>query len=335
MAGGANRVNWYPWLNRAYHKIIAQYQANRAHHALLLHALPGIGDAALVWALSRWLMCQKHNGMKSCGSCHDCQLMQAGTHPDWYTLTAEKEKSPLGVDGVRNVTKKLNYHALQGGAKIVWLPNAEQLTEAAANALLKTLEEPPENSWFFLCCHEPRHLLATIRSRCARWHLLPPDEAQSLSWLQKKVALPEQTCLTALRLNSGMPIAALTLLDEKRWQQRQLLCRTLFSLLPQDLLSLLPVLNHEDVVERISWLCFLLVDAMKHQQGAEKFITNLDQQPLIGHIAHRLTLSTLDESLHSWLICRDHLSHVVSVNRELLLTEQLLHWEMIVSASNG
>nr|CAD7567245.1 unnamed protein product [Timema californicum] len=132
--------------------------------------MAGMGDEALVWGMSRWLMCQQRDGLKSCGQCHGCQLMQANTHPDWYRLEAEKGKSTLGIDAVRQVTEKMYHFGQQGGAKVVWLPDAAQLSEAAANALLKTLEEPPANSWFFLSSRDPSRLLATLRSRCMALH---------------------------------------------------------------------------------------------------------------------------------------------------------------------
>ena len=322
-------MNWYPWLNQPYREIISQHQEGRGHHAMLIHALSGMGDAALVWGLSRWLMCQQRDGIKSCGHCHGCQLMQAGTHPDWYSLAAEKGKSSLGIDAVRGVTEKLYHHAQQGGAKVVWLPDAAQLTEAAANALLKTLEEPPANTWFFLSSREPQRLLATLRSRCFLWHLTPPDENSSLRWLQKELSVAQDDALTALRLSSGAPAAALALLAEAQWKQRQLLCSTLAQALQQDVLSLLPVLNHEEAPQRIGWLCALLMDALKWQQGGAAFIANIDQQALIAQIAQRLPASALDSSLRSWINCRDQLLHVMAVNRELLLTEQLLSWEQI------
>ncbi|MCU5775430.1 DNA polymerase III subunit delta' [Erwiniaceae bacterium BAC15a-03b] len=328
-------MNWYPWLNQPYRQIVEQHQADRGHHALLIQALPGMGDDALVWALSRWLMCQRRDGVKSCGECHGCQLMQAGNHPDWYKLEAEKGKSSLGIDAVRGVTEKLYHHAQQGGAKVVWLPDSAQLTEAAANALLKTLEEPPKNTWFFLSSREPQRLLATLRSRCFNWHLAPPDEAQSLRWLQKQTQAAQHDCISALRLSSGAPAAALALLDEKLWAQRQLLCSTLATALQQDLLSLLSVLNHDDAAARIGWLCALLIDAMKWQQGGGQFIANVDQQTLVGQIAQQLPSSALDSSLRSWMTCRDRLRHVVAVNRELLLTEQLLSWEQIFLPISG
>lgn len=322
---------WYPWLNQPYRHIIGQHQAGRGHHALLVQALPGMGDASLMWGVSRWLMCQQRDGLKSCGECHACQLMQAHTHPDWYALEVEKGKSSLGIDAVRSVTEKLYHHAQQGGAKVVWLADAAQLTEAAANALLKTLEEPPQKTWFLLSCQQPSQLLATLRSRCLNFHLPPPDERVSLAWLQKQMRVTEQDGLSALRLCGGAPAAAQWLLEDKVWTARQTLCHALPAALRGDMLSLLTVLNHDDVVQRCGWLCALLVDALKWQQGGSQFIANIDQQPLIADMAMQLSARVLDESVRQWMTCRDRLLKVVAVNRELLLTDQLLHWEQMLS----
>jgi DNA polymerase III, delta prime subunit (EC 2.7.7.7) len=187
-------MKWYPWLRPAFEQLITSYQAGRGHHALLVQARAGMGDEALVYALTRYLMCQQPDGHKSCGKCHSCQLMQAGTHPDYYALAPEKGKSTLGIDAVREVSEKLYEHARLGGAKVVWIADAAILTEAAANALLKTLEEPPKNTWFFLACEEPARLLATLRSRCRLFHLAPPSEQYGLAWLEREVTMSQMNC---------------------------------------------------------------------------------------------------------------------------------------------
>jgi len=319
-------MNWYPWLNQPYRHIISQHQAGRAHHALLVQAIDGMGDDALVWGVSRWLMCQQPDGLKSCGVCHGCQLMQAQTHPDWYRLEAEKGKSTLGIDAVRQVTEKLYHFAQQGGAKVVWLPDAAQLSESAANALLKTLEEPPANSWFFLSSREPSRLLATLRSRCMVLALTPPDEIQSLSWLSRQMPQNEAALQTALRLSAGAPAAALQLLEPARWQARESLCNALPGALQQDILQLLPSLNSEDVAARISWLLALLVDALKWQQGATRWLSNPDRQDVVALLSETFSARALDESAREWMQCREQLLHVAAVNRELLLTDRLLSW---------
>lgn len=321
-------MEWYPWLNGSYRHLVGQYSAGRGHHALLLHAAPGNGDAALLYALSRWLICQQRNGEKSCGECHSCRLMLAGHHPDYHVLAPEKGKSSLGIEPIRQVIETLYSHAQQGGAKVVWLPQAELLTEAAANALLKTLEEPPGKTYFLLGCRDPSRLLATLRSRCFYWHLASPDEQFSLQWLNRQGEGDPTHRLTALRLNDGAPIAAEQLLQPERWQQRVTLCSTLASCLIQcDMLLLLAVLNHDDVAERLHWLCTLLVDAMKWQQGATHYVLNQDQLPLVQQLAAQFSAFSLQKTLQSWLNCRHQLLNIVAVNRELLLTEQLLGWE--------
>ncbi|MEZ3498229.1 DNA polymerase III subunit delta' [Pantoea sp. KPR_PJ] len=319
-------MNWYPWLNQPYRHIIGQHQAGRAHHALLIQAIDGMGDEALVWGVSRWLMCQQPDGLKSCGVCHGCQLMQAQTHPDWYRLEAEKGKTTLGIDAVRQVTEKLYHFAQQGGAKVVWLPDAAQLSESAANALLKTLEEPPANSWFFLSSREPSRLLATLRSRCMVLALAPPDEAQSLQWLSRQISQNEAALQAALRLSAGAPAAALQLLEPARWQARDSLCHALPAALRQDILQLLPMLNSEDVAARISWLLALLVDALKWQQGATRWLSNPDRQDVVALLSETFSARALDESAREWMQCREQLLHVAAVNRELLLTDRLLSW---------
>ena len=214
-------MNWYPWLNAPYRQLIGQYQAGRGHHALLIHADEGNGDAALVYGLSRWLLCQHPQGEKSCGECHSCRLMLAGNHPDWHVLTPEKGKASLGIDRVRQVIDGLYTHAQQGGAKVIWLAQAEALTEAAANALLKTLEEPPEKTYFLLGCRTPSRLLPTLRSRCSYWHLQNPPPALSSQWIQRQQPADPQSVETALKLSHGAPLAAAALLQPERWQQRQ------------------------------------------------------------------------------------------------------------------
>ncbi len=81
----------YPWLRPDFEKLVASYQAGRGHHALLIQALPGMGDDALIYALSRYLLCQQQ-GHKSCGHCRGCQLMQAGRIPITTPWLPKREK---------------------------------------------------------------------------------------------------------------------------------------------------------------------------------------------------------------------------------------------------
>jgi DNA polymerase-3 subunit delta' len=321
-------MRWYPWLRPSFDRLIARYQQGKGHHALLVHALAGMGDDALIYALSRWLMCSQPDGTKSCGRCHSCQLMQAGTHPDYRVLDPEKGKTSLGIDAVREVNEKIYAHARMGGAKVVWLPDAGQLTESAANALLKTLEEPAANSWFFLGCREPQRLPATLRSRCFYWHLPPPDENFAVGWLAREAQMPEDALRAALRLSAGAPAAALELLTSKLWAARLALCEKVSLAIAQNnWILLLNQLNHEPVEAPLRWLAALLLDAMKRRQGITCGLSNVDMLALVAALADTLAPSVLQAMATTLFRCREQLVTIPGLNRELLLTEMLLGWE--------
>lgn len=323
-------MKWYPWLRPAYEQLVANHQAGRGHHALLIHALPGMGDDSLIYALSRWLMCQQPDGLKSCGHCRACQLMQAGTHPDFYLPEPEKGKSTLGIDAIREVTEKLYDRSRLGGAKVVWLKDAAQLTEAAANALLKTLEEPPENTWFMLGCRTPERLPATLRSRCLYWHLAPPEDRWSEAWLARECDAPQAQRYAALRLSGGAPAAALELLNNPAWPQRQHLAEQLEqAMVSRDALGLLSALHHEDAAMRLHWLAALVLDAIKCQQGAAAYLTHVDLSAHSQRLAVLLPVARLQAMLDRLLPCREQLISVAGLNRELMLTELLLQWEQV------
>ncbi|MBQ0213837.1 DNA polymerase III subunit delta' [Proteus vulgaris] len=320
-------MNWYPWLNQAYRQLISMYQEGRGHHALLLHATEGMGADALSYGLSRWLMCQNKQGLKSCNECHSCRLMLAETHPDWHLLQNEKGKTSIGVEAVRKVTEKLEQHAQQSGARVVWIKEIEALTEAAANALLKTLEEPPKNTYFLLNCQQPEVLLATLRSRCFYYHLATPDHQHAIHWIQQQLPnVPYANSVTALNLSQNAPIAALSLLKDE-WQERETFCQALYSSLQQrDLFGFLPQLNQDNVDRRLYWLLSLLLDALKYQTNAQAYCINQDQQPLIMALSQspsNIVLAIID----GWKQCRYQLMTIPALNKELLLAEQLLDWE--------
>lgn len=328
-------MNRYTWLNIPYRQLVAYYKTKHRHHALLLHSHPGNGRGTLAYMLIRWLLCQKSNNGVSCSECHACKLIQAGNHPDCHLLVPEKGKNTVGIEPIRLLIEKLCSYARQGEAKVIWIPEAEILTEAASNALLKTLEEPQEKTYFLLGCREPSRLLATLRSRCLYWYLSVPNEEISMRWLSNCAVGTTIDHLTALRLNCGGPIAAKKLLQPINWKQRSILCCALSdALLEHNMLSLLPILSYPDVGVRLHWVCTLLLDSIKTQQGASRYVINQDQRALVHQMASQITDISLLKIVQKWIICRHNLLSVAGVDRELLLTEQLLNWEKTVSVND-
>lgn len=320
------QITWYPWLNPLYRQLTTQWQQGREHHAILLHHPPGVGAASLIYALTRWLLCQRRQGLKSCGECHACQLMKAGTHPDWLIIRPEKEKSQIGIDAIRRLTETLGRHSWQAGQRVIEITPADALTEEAANALLKTLEEPPARCCFILSCHEPSRLLTTLRSRCVAYFLPPPEEAVALRWLAQQGCGDACAQQVALRLNGGAPLRALESLRSADWADR-IARLTCFVKAGQELthsVTLLAQLNHDQAPQRIEEVISLLLDALKWQQGERDRLVNRDCLHLIEQLAAQTTALSVHQCLRGWLKCRDQLRHVAGVNRELLLMDQIL-----------
>ncbi len=149
---------------------------NRTSHAYLFCGPRGTGKTTMARLLAKALMCEKGAGQLPDGSCEQCRLIAAGEHPDVAELDAA---SRTGVDNVREeILSRVNYAPTMGRCKVYIIDEVHMLTPAAFNALLKTLEEPPEHVVFIMCTTDPQKILATILSRVQRFdfHSIANDE---------------------------------------------------------------------------------------------------------------------------------------------------------------
>lgn len=172
-----------PWLHATYTQLVNRYVNKSLHHALLFSGPVGIGKHKLAETLAFDMLCKHPTPEGACGQCQSCQLRQAGNHPDYHVLESDKQ---LGVDTIRSGITKLSGTAQMGGSKVLIIPQADSMTEAAANALLKTLEEPTNNTYLLLISDSLNRLMPTILSRCEKHTLSLPDTQSSLRYLQQQ-----------------------------------------------------------------------------------------------------------------------------------------------------
>ncbi len=233
----------YPWQTEDWNRL----QQLRAHwpHALLLHGQAGIGKLQFAQHLAQGLLCESAlpNG-EPCGTCAACHWFTQGNHPDYRIVlpealaelagTASADEKPEKADKgegeegkktrapskeirIEQVRALLDFSALgshRGGARVVVLYPAEALNVAAANALLKTLEEPPAGVVFLLVSARIDRLLPTIISRCRQWPLGTPAPQAAEAWL-KGEGIDGAAALLAEA--GGAPLAARALAhDENR-----------------------------------------------------------------------------------------------------------------------
>ncbi|CAL4322997.1 DNA polymerase III subunit delta' [Buchnera aphidicola (Cavariella theobaldi)] len=325
---------WYPWLKKLYKIIITQHQVKKAHHSILINTMQGIGVFELIWHVSAWLLCSNRVGKKLCYSCYGCKMMLLKNHPDWHSIITEKNKL-CNVTDIHNIQHKIYQCSQRGGNKIIFISNIDQLTESAVNALLKIIEEPPKNTWFFLVNYNCLYSYPTLSSRCVIYNLPIPMEKKSLLWLNQELKNNDNTSyLTALRVNAGCPITAKNFINGEIWKERIYFFQNIFfSFKNKNLINMLSILNDHNIIVKINWICLLLFDAIKFNINQKNYISNLDQMPLIDMLSRNYSDYHLDQSIHAWIKCKYRLTTILGINHELILLDQLLLWEKILNFS--
>jgi len=208
------------WFKKDLQAVLAQ--KSQLSHALLIKGSRGIGKLGFGLDLARALLCESPTvDALACGACNACNWFTNGSHPDFRLLApateatdAEIEEgvkkgkaSPwISIEQIRELHDFINVSSHRGGRKIILVAPAEALNVNAANALLKSLEEPPASTYFLLVSHRPHRLPRTIISRCRQLNLVAPDRPTALAWLSKQgVEQPE----VVLAQSSGAPLLAL------------------------------------------------------------------------------------------------------------------------------
>jgi DNA polymerase III subunit delta' len=198
-----------PWLEDALDRLRAAHAAGRLPHSLLMLATPGLGAEQLANWIAALALCES-KGARPCDACPSCRLLRSDSHPDLHTVRLEEDAQQIKIDQVRELSESLALKSYRGGNKVGVIEGAEALNAHAANAFLKTLEEPTADTLLIMIAKPSHRLPATIASRCLRLVLSPPPKAAAVAWLQGNSPAPHAWD-AALALAGGAPLLALEL----------------------------------------------------------------------------------------------------------------------------
>ncbi len=196
--------------NQAKNLFTRTLAADRLAHAYLFQGPGGVGKQLFARKLAAAINCKDSSGLESCGICSSCRKLAAGTHPDF--LLVSPEKGAIKIAQVRELIKKLSFAPYEAKARVVLIEDVHTMRQEAANSLLKTLEEPPENNILILTADAAGNVLQTIVSRCQAipfYSLTAQETTAVLKACEEEMSQDTATLLA--RLGEGCPGKALLL----------------------------------------------------------------------------------------------------------------------------
>jgi DNA polymerase-3 subunit delta' len=287
----------------------------RMPHALLLHGRTGIGKVELARAIAKSMLCEAPVDGIACDACVACNWFAQGNHPDYREISPDADAAPdeaeegavaeakgekksvlIKIDQIRAVMDFMTLSTHRAGFRVLLLHPAEALAAAAANALLKTLEEPPDKSLILLVSGQPARLLPTIRSRCQKIAVPMPAPAAARRWLE---AQGVANATGALAQAGGAPLLALELGQAEAQAFRRRLTDQLTRPSGAQLLAYSAAIDREAVEPFLYWMQTWVTDlALARSTGRVRH--HLEHGEALTRIAQRCDperLFALDDKL--------------------------------------
>ena len=297
--------------------------SQRIAHAYLFEGLEGIGKRMMALAFARVLLCQKGSG---CGECTACLKVDHHNHPDIHLLDADGAN--IKIDKIRSLQQDLSLRPLEGCYKVSLIDGAEYLTTGAANALLKTLEEPQPGTLIILITNQPEKLLSTIRSRCQRLPFSRLPKQQVAAILAQKLDLSDTEATILAALSEGSFKKALGSNRDIFLEKR---CKLIQSLSALSSGSIIPSFSFAEELDADKEALADILDIfqsfyrdlllLKHG-CAEEELVNLDLLEVLQRQNRSTTTAGLLQKLKALESARFHLQR--NVNRRLTLEVMLM-----------
>ena len=311
----------YPWHLAAWQQLDRSFQSQRFPHALMLHGVPGVGKFSFAQWLAHTLLCEvRSSSLTPCGQCPSCKLNQAGSHPDFIVVSPEEDKTQISVDQIRAANESLTLTSTRNGYRVAIIEPAHQMTIAAANSLLKTLEEPNPNTLIIMVTSQPGSLLPTLRSRCQQLAIRVPTLTETQHWLQQQLGKPVSNEL--LGYAGGAPLRALDIAKGPYEALRQSMLSGLEAITKgsNDVALVAQSWADDQIQERLHWLEFWLAGAIRQKmlKTVDSFTPVIASETILG-----ANLSAMYKALDKLREVTEQLRRT-SLQRELVLISLLM-----------
>jgi DNA polymerase-3 subunit delta' len=313
--------------------LLSFLEHERMPHALLFSGQDGIGKKKTAVEFAKHILCEQGKG---CGACKACARIDRGTHPDFITLSRQEGEASIGIDlirgneekKIRGINQEVYEYPYEGKKRIIIIDGAEALTREAANALLKTLEEPPPFNAFFLITASEEELPHTIRSRCSRIFFTALRQEQLKRYFTESLLIDGPLAETLSSISFGSIGAGIFWLEKENLEMRKRLVEAITgkhkSFLNVTLLSERITKNVAGVTIYLSFLLSLFRDIfVLNISHDSSMIINRDIRDIlelervdlrwIGESVKRIqeTIRIMRYNVNKWLIFENLLLHIM------------------------
>jgi len=308
-----------PWFKDHWISWGEMRQNNQLPSALLLTGANGIGKYWLAQRLASVLVCDQP-GDQACGQCKSCKLLAADTHPDILLVKPEDGSKSIKIDQVRGLSEFIQGKPQVSQRLVAVVNPAEAMNLYSANAILKTLEEPPVGTVIILVTHQASLLLPTIRSRCQITQMTTPKLSESQVWLSAQTGMEPSEANALLDMASGQPFTALA------WFQSELVNEHAgvrddwirFHQGEDDAFSIAAKWAKKDIEWIMNWLGIWLKNILASKVGADLRDASLQS------IVEKLSEEQLWRLYQSLLEAKKSVVEQRNLNAQLLLENWLL-----------
>jgi DNA polymerase-3 subunit delta' len=259
----------------------------RFPHGLIFSGPDGVGKHTCALMIAKALNCLNASPGDFCGQCAACRKIESGSHPDVVTVSVEDEATQIKIAQIRQLLNTLELQPLEGRNKIFIIHPADLLNVEAANALLKGLEEPPENSFFILITVNVHELLLTVRSRCQVYNFTPLslDEIRqhgiadelTVRWSQGSIGRARSLNIAELKTERAIVLDFMETVANAKEEHFQ------------DLMGVSAELGRakQEFESRLAIMAVLIADLLYIKEGAQERLVNVDIRDQLVKLASR------------------------------------------------
>ncbi len=318
-----------PWLSPHINKFDKQF----FHHAHLIAGRSGVGKNLLSSYLSKMILCNSKDN-ELCGSCQSCKLAENDNHPDFHRLIVLDDKKLIGIAQIQELISKLYESPFLAKNKVVIIPNLEKLSIDGLNAILKILEEPPKNTYFFLTTSFLNQVPLTIQSRCFDIKIGTPNRELALEWLSD---FSEEEGILALSLTNNLPLLAKELLEKNILNEREQFIKEISSIIKEGknlIFTSEKWIEDKDFLNlKLEWMSKLLCDSIKFNANNQIDNLTIDTDNITKYLAKNTDVNNLHNLLSKTNRLWNLFSKDTNLRKDYQLNSLFVDWEISLGIS--